>query len=165
MSVNAVASSASTLVTRISTAPTGAVRYAEEAPPSPEEGVGNVPLATVNVGNVSLLTVGVGNVSLVTVAVPDPASGVPKEYEPLAALDSCAKPTAGGLARKTLYTFLRNVSPMIHAGVPCPGGIFEPWVISKIAPTHRPPLPVVPRFRSAILIGHDGPPKDIEMDS
>ena len=55
----------------------------------------------------------------------------------------------------------RNVSPMIHDGVADPGGTSAPWVISKIAPRHRP-SPTVPRFRSARRIGHDGPPKDIE---
>lgn len=135
MSVNTVASSVNALVMRM--APTGAVRDAEEEPPEPD--VGELPGA-----------------------VPEPGSGVPDE--PPAASDSCAKPTAGGLARKTLYTFLRNVSPMIHAGLAPPGGIDEPWVISKIAPRHLP-LPTVPRFKSARLIGHDGPPKDIATDN
>jgi len=80
MSVNAVATSASALVTRILTAPTDAVRYAEAiaqawsssvrssqpkrkeheqapVPPLPEEGVGNVPP--------------------VMVAVPEAGSGLP----------------------------------------------------------------------------------------
>jgi hypothetical protein len=48
------------------------------------------------------------------------------EFNPLA---SCAKPTAGGLARKTEYTFLRKVSPTIQAGV-------LPIPISKIPPAH-----------------------------
>jgi hypothetical protein len=48
------------------------------------------------------------------------------EFNPLA---SCAKPTAGGLARKTEYTFFRKVSPTIQAGV-------LPIPISKIPPAH-----------------------------
>jgi len=99
MSVNAVTSSVSALVTRM--APNGAVRDVAEFPPAP----------------------GVGD-ELPVVVTDVPRSGVPDE--PPAASDSCAKPTAGGLARKTLYTFLRNVSPMIHDGVADPGGTSAP---------------------------------------
>ena len=59
----------------------------------------------------------------------------------------------------------RNVSPTIQAGWPGCGLTFEPAVMSKIAPRHWPVWPLLtgPRFRSASLIGHEGPPKDIEM--
>jgi hypothetical protein len=55
----------------------------------------------------------------VEVDLPEPvaAPGVP---DPPAALDNCANPTLGGLARNTEYTFLRNVSPTIHPGFPFP---------------------------------------------
>jgi hypothetical protein len=106
-----------------------------------------------------------------------------KPEEPFA---SCAKPTAGGLERKTEYTFFcvrleknrpvrigclkpeqqrirtRNVSPTIHCGVPEEGLTLEPAVISKMAPRQRPLL-TGPTFRSAGLIGHAGPPNDIAM--
>lgn len=82
------------------------------------------------------------------------------EFSPLA---SCAKPTAGGLARKTEYTFFRKVSPTIQAGV-------LPIPISKIPPAHiwevAFALPIivllrVPRFMSKGLIAQFVPPNEI----
>ncbi len=61
----------------------------------------------------------------------------------------------------------RKVSPMIDAGWPSPGMRLETWVMSKIAPRHRPFL-TVPRLRSARvarLVVHDGTLKDIAIDS
>ena len=55
----------------------------------------------------------------VTVAATDPivAVGTPACVTICCASEaSAAKPTEAGFARKTEYTFLRNVSPMIHAG-------------------------------------------------
>jgi hypothetical protein len=55
----------------------------------------------------------------VTLALTDPivAVGTPPAVTKLCAfLASAAKPTEAGFARKTAYTFFRNVSPMIHAG-------------------------------------------------
>jgi len=122
-------------VTMMPVMPTGMVeRTAEEVPP-----VGPPPVAF---------------------AGPIAVDGVPEE--PPAALESCAKPTAGGLERKTEYTFLRKVSPTIHCGVLAEGLTLEPAVISKMAPRQRPLL-TVPRFRSLELIGHAGPPNDIAM--
>jgi len=134
--MNAVENNASALVTIMPTAPSGTPEGAEEEGP-PDDGVGEPVDEPVFVAG----------------------TGVPEL--PVAA-DSCAKPTAGGLARKTLYTFLRNVSPTIQAGWPGIGLTFEPAVISKIAPRHCPSL-TGPRFRSATLIGHEGPPNDIEI--
>lgn len=54
-----------------------------------------------------------------------------EELRPLA---SWAKPTAAGLARKTEYTFFRNVSPIIQVGTLEPLPILLP--ISKIPPAH-----------------------------
>jgi len=93
----------------------------------------------------------------VAFAPPTVVDGEPEEL-----FASCAKPTAGGLERKTVYTFLRNVSPTIHSGVPGVGLTLEPAVISKMAP-RQSPLLTGPRFRSARLIGHAGPPNDIAM--
>jgi len=56
----------------------------------------------------------------------------------------------------------RNVSPTIHDGTPDDGLMFVPCSMSKMAPTHKPSV-LVPRLRSAALIGHEGPPNDIEM--
>jgi len=136
-STNTVVSSESALATTMPVLPNGTNwRCAEFDPPV---GVGREP---------------------VNFAVPT-GPGVPEE--PPAAAESCAKPTEGGWARKTLYTFLRNVSPTIHSGVPAawPGPV--PSSISKIAPRHwLLPAPTVPRFRSSMLIGHEGPPNEIE---
>ena len=53
----------------------------------------------------------------------------------------------------------RNVSPTIHDGVgPL---IAEHKWRSKMAPTHEP-SGLVPMLISAALIGHEGPPNDIE---
>lgn len=49
-------------------------------------------------------------------------------------LASCAKPIAAGLARKTEYTFLRNVSPIIQVGTLEPLPTLVP--MSKIPPAH-----------------------------
>lgn len=87
---------------------------------------------------------------------------VEEELRPLA---SCAKPTAAGLARKTEYTFLRNVSPMIQVGTPEPLPTLVP--MSKIPPAHisvvvpEMELGIEPRFMSAGLIDQVEPPKDI----
>ena len=54
----------------------------------------------------------------------------------------------------------RKVSPTIHDGTPDPLMSVPCW-ISKMAPTHTPSV-LVPRLRSASLIGHEGPPNDIE---
>jgi len=66
--------------------------------------------------------------------------GVPDE--PPAALESSANPTEAGLARKTVYTFLRNVSPTIQDGVL--GLVAAPCVTSKRPPMHSElrPLPI-----------------------
>jgi hypothetical protein len=68
--------------------------------------------------------------------------------------DSRAKPTDGGLARNTEYTFLRNVSPTIHGGA-LP--LVSNW---KNAPRQRSlDGDTRPRRKSAGEIGHDRPPK------
>jgi hypothetical protein len=90
-----------------------------------------------------------------------------EELKPLA---SCAKPMEAGLARKTEYTFFRNVSPTIQAGTLVP----EPTVlpISKIPPAHiwevaatlvLDKMLTVPRFMSRGLICQFVPPKDMEI--
>jgi hypothetical protein len=92
----------------------------------------------------------------VTLALTEPIVGVgtPPASTKLCAFDaSAAKPTEAGLARKTLYTFFRNVSPTIHAGEL----LFE--VYSKIAPRHCP-------FESSVSLKSAGemdqllPPKE-----
>jgi len=94
----------------------------------------------------------------------DPPEGVPVEL--LNPLASCAKPTAGGFAWYTEYTFFRNVSPTIQDGTPWPLPTVLP--ISKIPPTHNwavVPVPVkVPRFMSAALMGQLVPPKEMETE-
>lgn len=75
---------------------------------------------------------------LVEVAVADTFAGFGVEVpvvEVLAPLASCAKPTAAGFARKTEYTFLRNVSPTIQVGTPAPLPTLVP--MSKIPPAHN----------------------------
>lgn len=85
--------------------------------------------------------------------------------EVLKPLASSAKPTAAGLARKTEYTFLRNVSPMIQVGTPEPLPTLVP--ISKIPPAHSPlevpemELGTEPMFMSAGLIVQAEPPNDM----
>lgn len=59
---------------------------------------------------------------------------VPVAVGVLKPLASCAKPMAAGLARKTEYTFLRNVSPIIQVGMPEPLPTLVP--MSKIPPAH-----------------------------
>lgn len=94
--------------------------------------------------------------------------GSEEPVEELKPLASWAKPTAGGLARKTEYTFFRKVSPTIQLGT-------LPMPISKIPPAHiwevALALPVivlpvivllrVPRFMSRGLIAQFVPPKEI----
>ena len=76
-------------------------------------------------------------------------------------LHSETNPLACGDGQADANNRTRNVSPMIHAGKPSPGGGAPvPWVRSKIAPMHCPLLRE-PTLRSATLIGHAGPPKDI----
>ncbi len=65
-----------------------------------------------------------------------------------------AKPTEGGFARKTEYTFFRKVSPTIQ-----PGPLLLDWVNSKIDPTHWP-LEICVNLKSAGEIDHDWPPKE-----
>jgi len=87
----------------------------------------------------------------------------PEVLDPLA---SCAKPTAGGFAWYTEYTFFRNVSPTIQDGVPWPLPTVLP--MSKIPPTHiwvvEPVLVTLPRFMSAALMGQLVPPKEMETE-
>lgn len=78
-----------------------------------------------------------------------------EELKPLA---SCAKPTAGGSARKTEYTFFKKVSPTIHIA-PKPPSLRAP--ASKIAPAHMSEV-TVPTFMSTGLIFQSVPPKDME---
>ena len=83
--------------------------------------------------------------------------------ELLTPLASWAKPTAGGLAWNTEYTFLRNVSPTIQDGT----SELVPTVLpmSKIPPAHiwvEPLWLIVPRFISAVLMGQVLPPKERE---
>ena len=83
--------------------------------------------------------------------------------ELLGPLASWAKPTAGGLAWNTEYTFLRNVSPTIQDGTPEPLPKVLP--MSKILPAHiwLEPVPlIVPRFISVVLMGQVLPPKESE---
>lgn len=54
-------------------------------------------------------------------------------FKAVATLERFAKPTDGGLKRKTEYTFLRNVSPTIQLGVELPGDELR----SKNAPRHE----------------------------
>lgn len=91
------------------------------------------------------------------------------EEEPLvvvlAPLESCAKPTAAGSARKTEYTFLRNVSPMTQVGTLEPLPMLVP--MSKIPPAHislvvpETEPETVPMFMSAGSMVQAEPPKDI----
>jgi len=46
--------------------------------------------------------------------------------------ESAAKPTDAGEARKTEYTFLRKVSPIMNGGAVVPAGLFS----AKKEPTH-----------------------------
>jgi len=141
LSMYALISSESTHVTVMAVMPSGAVECAAEEEPLPE------PLLVE---------------PLVAFEAPILVDGVPEE--PPAKLESCAKPTAGGLERKTEYTFLRKVSPTIQSGVPDEGLTLEPAVISKMAPRQAPLLTVL-NFMSESLIGHAGPPNDIAMFS
>lgn len=110
------------------------------------------------------------------VAVPEGAG------EPPTAADSCAKPTEGGLKRKTEYTFFyffkiirfvrsdqlerrgctKKVSPTTHAGTPPPPAPFVPASRSNIPPRHWvPPVSTAPRLKSSGLIDHVFEPKFI----
>jgi hypothetical protein len=91
----------------------------------------------------------------VTLALTEPIVGVgtPPASTKLCAFDaSAAKPTEAGLARKTLYTFLRNVSPTIHGGEL----LLEEY--SKIPPRHCPFESSV-SLKSAGAMGQLLPPK------
>jgi len=84
--------------------------------------------------------------------------------DPPAARDNSANPTDGGEDRKTVYTFFRNVSPMIQVGTSAGTALLVPRLRSKIAPRHNGlrPLLICPALKSTGLIGHDFPPKDID---
>jgi hypothetical protein len=110
--------------------------------------------------------------------------------DPPAAADNCAKPIDGGLARNTEYTFFystntherrrdgyyavsgsnfrgddgrtRKVAPMTQLGFPPPLTMLLPCVRSKMPPMHcELSVGIGPRFISAVLMGHDLPPKDM----
>lgn len=95
----------------------------------------------------------------VTVAEPIVPEGVPDE--PPALLDSCAKPTDAGLARKTLYTFFKNVSPTTQLGLPFPLDTEDPRSSTKIPPMHML-FSITPRFMSSGLMGHAEPPNAMD---
>lgn len=69
------------------------------------------------VGASEVLVFGMSNLELVVGKSVPPASR-----------DNRAKPTDGGVARYTEYTFLRNAAPMIQLGAPS-GGV-EPSTVS-----------------------------------
>ena len=92
----------------------------------------------------------------VTLALTEPIVGVgtpPASTKFCTFEASAAKPTEGGFARKTLYTFFRNVSPIIHAGELL---LAE---YSKIAPRHCPFESSV-TLKSAEEMGQLLPPKE-----
>jgi hypothetical protein len=79
--------------------------------------------------------------------------GTPSAVTKLRASDaSVAKPTDAGFARKTVYTFLRNVSPMIHAGE------LPVEEYAKIEPRHWP-LEISVSLKSSDEMGQALPPK------
>jgi len=90
-------------------------------------------------------------------AVPIVAEGMvpPAPFSAIATLERAAKPTEGGLYRKTEYTFFRKASPIIQEGAP------EPVFVSKNAPMHsvEPELTCM-REKSVGLIDQVDPPKD-----
>jgi hypothetical protein len=92
----------------------------------------------------------------VTLTLTDPIVGVGTPFtvtELCTPGASAAKPTEAGFARKTEYTFLRKVSPMIH-----PGPLLDP-VYTKIDPTHCP-LEICANWKSTGEMDHDWPPKE-----
>lgn len=92
----------------------------------------------------------------VTLTLTDPIVGVGTPFsvtELCTSAASAAKPTEGGFARKTEYTFLRKVSPIIH-----PGPLLDP-LNTKMDPTHCP-LEVCESLKSAGEMDHDWPPKE-----
>jgi len=123
-----------------------------------------VPIATMKsearcgvlLGNAALLPTRPELLEPVTLTLTDPIVGV---GTPFLVMELCtpgasaAKPTEGGFARKTEYTFLRKVSPMIH-----PGPLLDP-VYTKIDPTHWP-LEICVNLKSTGEIDHDWPPKE-----
>jgi hypothetical protein len=91
----------------------------------------------------------------VILALTEPIVGVgtPSAVTKLRAFDaSVAKPTEAGFARKTEYTFLRNVSPMIHAGE------LPVEEYAKTEPRHWP-LEISVSLKSSAEMGQVLPPK------
>jgi len=86
--------------------------------------------------------------------------------DPPARLESWAKPTEGGDARNTEYTFFRKVSPMTQVGLPDPLWMLVPILRSKIEPRHfELPRSSWPLFMSCVLIGHVLPPNENDTET